>query len=590
MDILRKLFFVPIRYILVALPLCGFCGEKHCNDRYIFGDLDFIKQVLQVSYAPAEWKKKFSDWDLEEEIAKAKSIITSSNKNSIKDHQRVIKNFLKSMKDYHVSASFYSTERAALPFRVKGANGRYFFSYINRSKLSPNVFSFSEGDELVLFNDRPVKEVIDEILEEEINSNEGTDKALAEIYLTNRSGSLGHVVPKGPITITVRQNGSSKLSSYQLMWIYKPEQITQPIKSIKKQPPKANSHKYPPLKKHSVGKHPLFQKLLFAPQFDDLKMEDGDGSPSEIIGSRISFLPTLGKIWWKSSDDCIFHAYLFETPEHKLVGYVRIPSYSADDPDDVSEYLQGVSEFSSIISFLQDRSEALIIDQVDNPGGNVFYLYALTSLLTDSPLKTPRHRISITQKDVFQAIRYIPELEKVKSDAEAQYVLEGETFYGIPVTFQMSQFFLNFFHFIVDEWNAGRHLTSPFYLYGIDHILPNPFTHYTKPILVLVNSMDFSAGDFFPAILQDNHRAIILGTRTAGAGGFLGKLKFPNRNGIAEIRYTASIAERVNKSPIENLGVTPDVIYEINENDLQYDYVDYRKIIMNTLMDMMTDS
>lgn len=571
--------------ILFAFPFFAAAGDNAKNDKsQIFGDLDIIKHAFQVSYAPAEWKMKYSGWDLESEINTAKNKVANSANLSTKDYQRIVKSFLNTTKDYHVSARFYSTEKASLPFRVKGANGRYFFSYIDRNKLSPSVFPFAEGDELLLFDGKPVQDVINEIMQNEANSNESTDRALAEIFLTNRSGVIGHVVPRGPITLTVLQNGASKPTSYQLIWNYRAEKIAPKRQKAQVQgspTPHAKSMKKPAPKKQPLLQDPIFKKMLLAPIYEDLSVEEGEELPSDFIGAKTSFIPTLGRIWWKSSDDCPFHAYLFELSDRRLIGFLRIPSYVPEGPNDIAE-------FASIISFLQERSEALVIDQLDNPGGVVFYLYALASMLTDQPLITPRHRMMITQQEVYFANRVIPIFEDIKSDADAQEAL-GESFSGIPVTYQMAHFFLNFFHFIVDEWNAGRHLTQPFYLYGIDHINPDPQVRYTKPILVLVNGLDFSGGDFFPAILQDNNRVVVLGSRTAGAGGFITRLKFPNLNGISEIRFTASIAERFDKSPIENLGVTPDISYEISENDLQYDYIEYVKVIQNTLKLMLDD-
>ena len=49
-------------------------------------------------------------------------------------------------------------------------------------------------------------------------------------------------------------------------------------------------------------------------------------------------------------------------------------------------------------------------------------------------------------------------------------------------------------------------------------LAPAP-TAYTKPLMVMVDEFSASGADMFPAIIQDNHRGPIFGTRTMGAGG-----------------------------------------------------------------------
>ena len=78
-----------------------------------------------------------------------------------------------------------------------------------------------------------------------------------------------------------------------------------------------------------------------------------------------------------------------------------------------------------------------------------------------------------------------------------------------------------------------------------------------------------------------------MGSRTAGAGGYVKEIKIPNSVGVKAFRTTASIAERLSGNPIENLGVTPDVTYEHTVDDLQSNYAPYVKAINTTILSLI---
>lgn len=343
-------------------------------------------------------------------------------------------------------------------------------------------------------------------------------------------------------------------SYYQLIWDYKPEKIKQNAgnpKEVKK------PFSFPGLD---------MSLPIYSPYLDLPKLEKEERL---FMGEKKSFIPTLGKVWWKAASTSSFHAYLYEGPQHKLIGYVRIPTY-------VSSF-QSIEDFMEIIQFFEERSDALVIDQIDNPGGGLFHIYALLSMLTDRPLITPRQRFCINAQEVAEAVALIPILEKIKNNKKAK--LLGDEFFGNPVNHQLTQHLLEHQRFIVSEWEAGRTLTRPHFALIDDHINPHPEVHYTKPVVVLINQLDFSGADFFPAILQDNQRALLLGTNTAGAGGAIKFVSFPNPFGIAGFSLTHTLAERANKQPIENLGVSPDILYEVTVEDVQNEYKGYVEAI-----------
>lgn len=552
----------------------------------MINDLDIIKNSFEVKYAPAEWKKTYANWDLEEQIDIAKTSVRSFKNITVTDYQHILRTFFNSTKDYHVNVMFHSTAAAFLPFRVQNAEGRYFIAWVDSINTSLPI---KIGDELVEFDDRPVADVIEELKRrEQGNYNSLTDQACADILLTERIGALGHQVPQGVNRIGIKHFGTKNIVKYNIEWNYIPEEIN-------------NDKIYNQYQAHSAAKikavspnssplkgNPLFHKQMIAPFYPAIKEvlnnyhtsyklneDDSDDNP---IGRKKSFVPDLGQIIWQASPEIGFHAYIYKTPKQKRVGYIRIPDYQGGS----SGTLFAAEEFLSIITQFQDETDALVVDQLNNPGGEVFYMYALASMLTDQPLALPTHRETITQQDVYYALKTLPTLKNYIFD-ETSF----DTISGYPITPELVDSITKQLQFTIDEWNAGHTFTSPGYLYGVKKIKPHPTAHYNKPILFLVNEMAFSCGDFLPAILQDNKRATIFGTQTAGAGGYVLGQTHSNLFGIEGYSLTGSLAERIDKTPIENLGVTPDIIYHITAADLQNNYSGYTTAVNKALENLL---
>jgi len=239
-----------------------------------------------------------------------------------------------------------------------------------------------------------------------------------------------------------------------------------------------------------------------------------------------------------------------------------------------------------LIERMEKQTSALVIDQVNNPGGSVFYLYSLVSLFVSESASTPRHKMSLNEALVNNASATLNELKSIKNDNEAKKAL-GPSFDGYPTSYQTVVNMRDYCNFILDQWSAGKKITDPYFIMGVDHINPNSKVNYTKPIVLLVNELDFSGGDFFPAIMQDNKRATIVGTRTAGAGGYVNSMSFPNSFGFSRISFTGSIAERADLNPIENLGVTPDIQLQLTIDDIRSGLKGYaakvKKIVDNLI-------
>lgn len=552
---------------LLILALLGIASSALAiteAQKNMLDTLDAIGTVFRTQYAPSEWKKTYTDWSLSNQLQLAQSQVLKGPETSTEEFRNILREFFYSAKDYHVGFSFHATESATLPLTIRGAEGRYFIAWINRSILDSESFPFEVGDEVLNLDGRSLADEVS-VLRTQIDQNVGlTDQALAEYAITRRRASRGVEVPRGPVTLTIKRNGSQEALDHQLAWDYTEEKIG---------PHFFNKPMLSWPKKQSFSN--LMSKAEFvSPIAQEWQREMAADNPWT-IGGRESFIPNLGTKIWETDSQNPFHAYIYLNANRQLIGYLRIPSYSAGEEESL--------KFAEIIGKFEEVTDGLVIDQVNNPGGSVFYLYSLVSMLTDKAVHTPRHHMSITQKDVMESLTELEKIKSVKNQVDAVKYFAGETIGGYPVSMTFLALYKDYLQFIVDQWSKGHTVTDPHHIFGVDKINPHPTSRYSKPIVLLINELDFSGGDFFPATLQDNERVTILGTRTAGAGGYVLEYEVPNWFGLSSFSVTGSLAKRRLGNPIENLGVTPDIEYSLTADDFQSSFKSYVNKITETI-------
>jgi C-terminal processing protease CtpA/Prc len=552
------------KYALIALATMAISQVSYAQTKLqsmMLQNLGTVENLFSTMYAPATWKYQYNNWTIENTVKDASKKVMANEKITIKEYQNILRDIISSTADYHVSIRFYSTEQASLPLTIRSAEGKFFIAYINRDKLSEKAFPYTVGDEVLLFDNIEPQKIVDELKTQMTVSTKETDQALAEMNLTSRKSARGIKVPQGAVILSIKKQNETSAKKVQLTWDYTPELVD--YTAIEQ-------------KQKTLSRSKIERKEMLSPVAD---MVNTASENTFGLGSKNSYLPKLGEIVWEADASNSFAAYIFKTAEGKNIGYVRIATYS-----DKAE--KEANEFSEILLEMKDKTEMLVIDQLNNPGGSVFYLYSLVSMLTDTAMTTPRHHMAITPEDIIDANSNLIELANVKNDQDAIDLL-GQTVGGYPVTYQFALFMKNYYKFQIDQWKTGKRLTDPYHLYGVDYINPHPAVNYTKPILILVNELDFSGGDFFPTIMQDNKRATILGTRTSGAGGYVLSHSMPNIFGVESIRFTGSIAKRVDNTPIENLGVKPEINYSLTAEDFKTGFIPYKKKILEVIDSMI---
>jgi hypothetical protein len=566
---------IPVSNGLVFVLMLGLGLQARAGDPAVeelrtatIETLQAMKATYASQYAPKVWKKKYAGWDIDTAYKKAESAAESAE--TLQQARGAIVQFVSSMKDYHVSVGFFSTEKASLPFTVKTVGGRTFFADIDREKMPESAFPFMPGDELITFNGKPIAEEIGALVQLSSANVPATDVAWADLMLTRRRASRGFPVPSGSALIGGKKRGEEKVRQYQLVWDYAPDEIGVPF-SV----PKSDETALTRMKS---------RKMVAG-----MKMASGENLNLFGLGARESYIPELGKKIWENAKEMegkvsfgffsmpmkratTFDAYIYKNAQGRKIGVIRIPSYSPQDESGA------VKEFADLLNRFESETDGLVIDQINNPGGSVFYLYALASMLSDQPLMAPKHRMSVTPSDIVDALPGIEALKQIKTDEDARNAL-GPDWSGYPVTLSFANALRDNLSFMVSEWRQAKRITDPFYVGGVDMINPSFEANYSKPVMVVVNELCFSGGDFFPAILQDNKRAKIFGHRTAGAGGYVNEGQIASLIGVEYFTITGSIAERVDGNPIENLGVTPDIAYELTPADMQQGFSGYKVAI-----------
>lgn len=567
-------------FLTLSLALCLSVSASAKLQRHMIGDLETVEGILRHNYAPKTWKEQYFGWDLDTEVQKAKTRLHANDQLTLKDFQHILAQFLKTTNDYHVGILYRSKESASLPFRVLRAQDHYYFSFIDRSRLPLSAFPYKIGDELVLFDGRPTHEVVQELRLNEVGfASEETDLGIATTLLTCRVGALGNEVPRGEVLLGIKSKKNDTLEYEELEWNYNSGNLRE--RAVRQAVKVAADY----TGKTFYQTHRMLRKRMEIPTLDRLKNQLGAWQrfSNDYIGSRKSYIPYLSaneNAIWRSDNDCPYHAYIYRDENERPIGYIRLCTFDFGEAE--------FNEFKEIIALMQQKTDALVIDQINNPGGIYLHMYAILSLLTDKPLNPPKHRVAVTKEDIEEAKEMIAEVDMIETDEFARFIY-GDSFDGYRVTLTFAKGIKNYLTQLTDEWNAGHTLTYPLNLLGVETIEPDQSVHYTKPILVVVNGLSISCGDFFPAILQDNNRAVIFGTKTAGAGGYVTKHSYPNRSGIENIHYTSSIALRSNDSTLENLGVTPDIIYQITDNDVQHGFKGYRDAINNAVNQLLSN-
>jgi hypothetical protein len=230
-------------------------------------------------------------------------------------------------------------------------------------------------------------------------------------------------------------------------------------------------------------------------------------------------------------------------------GYLRIPTFSPPSTT------LAVRELDTEIAFFQENTDGLVVDVMRNTGGGCYMLDAAAHLIPST-----FYSFGLEIRVTFDIVSNV---ELALRSARA---------------FNADQWVINYWETVLAalqeayRQNRGRASAIPtcsqlgqVYPPGFDN---NPATIvYRKPLIVLIDEFSTSAGDIFPAILQDNRRGPLVGTRTNGAGGstsiwpagFFSEALTSNTNTLVVRKEFISVEGFPPTRYIENVGAQADI-------------------------------
>lgn len=564
------------------IALFSICNAENPTQKEMLHDLEVARYVFETKYAPQEWKRDHFGWSLENSHLVAKNRIIEENPQTIKEYQKIFKEFILSTNDHHVNVKLYSTARSWFPLSVVRVQNRYFISKelnemprnfiafkaepVDLEKHLDVILALQPGDEILEVDGKPVGEIIEEILLE----TNGTDRSPTSYAIAEKRLFKRHDTTTETFKLLVRHKGKTEAVEYTLPWMRIREWIKeQPLYSKKRaQSDRMEIDAY----SGNPEKRALDLKGLLARDYSVnnvhpwLKEEKTEKIDIRNKGN----LPPLGKVLWETDIDKELYAYLYRTKEGRKIGYLYLESFDPADPQALLE------EIVKVTAKFQKESDALIVDITNNTGGDLFFAYAVLSTLADKPLLCPKQRETLIQEDLFSYLLIQREIEmalELKSDEKDPPLPNCA---GFPLDKTVLQQIRTYVKSLLKTWESGNRFTEAHHLIGISKVKPHPKGSYKKPIIVLTNELCFSCSDIFAAMMQDNKRALIFGQRTAGAGGYVRSYQHSSRFGIASYTITGSIVFRSNGSVLENLGVTPDIPYKLTLNDVQNNYSSYK--------------
>lgn len=547
-----------MRHVIRAVVLClavATLSAQLLPEQRVF-DFQTLAAIYAKRYAPLEWKRqalKFDLLDLKPWLDRVRAAKDDLEFFEIQNEYGAM------LQDTHSYVYMNSNFRADLGITLDLYDGVVLIDGINRARLPAETYPFEIGDELVSMDGKTAEEWIALICRYKAYGNPRTSRRNAAGSIAVRSQStFPRAIEIGDTAAVVIRRAAGGLENYALPWLKTGLPV---VKSGPAPMPRAVAAADEDRLLHELQtwKLPAADPLL-----QPLDWSDDNGDPRTYvngIGTRTplfragfpdTFVPRLGA----SGFD--FHYTGTYKVGDKTIGYIRVPSFTNTSRS------QAVSEAEREILYMEKNTDGLVIDVMRNPGGGC-YMFDLASRVIPQPFYFFGEQLRVTQDYLMSMQATLDSARTAKRDPWILAVYES------------------YVEAYKEAFANNRGLTRPIaacsafgstWPPNTEHNMPAA-TVYTKPMIVLIDEFSISAADIFPAMMQDNGRALLVGMRTSGGGGSVSSwyggvfsdTDVTNTNSLVVRKAPIATAEYPAAPYVENIGSRPDVVLDYMTRD-----------------------
>lgn len=248
----------------------------------------------------------------------------------------------------------------------------------------------------------------------------------------------------------------------------------------------------------------------------------------------------------------------------KTIGVIRIPSYSPESFLDVELEYRWMSR---VIEIFENTTDAMIIDQLGNGGGYVAAVERTVSLFASpQPLDGMLMDFKISSTLLREKESGLLSQSAGEQRSFSELYLSKQELDYLRGRYEAGERWSGFLPYFNAHPELVEGQTAPIF---------SGRAVYSKPVLVLNDGRSASGGDFMPALLQSNQRALVFGDVSMGLGGPVYRAQDALPGSELFMRCTMGYCVRKDGLPIENMGVVPDIRREVTYYDFATGFKHY---------------